>query len=785
MGPDMDESVRQELADTARRFMDDRVSHEWVAERADSPTEGIDVPTWREIVQMGWTGIGLPEDVGGFGGGPRLLGVLHEEMGRSLYPGPFFSSVAPRHPLPGVSPAAAERLAEGVSTFTLAWAEPGSEASLADPSGVACSAILGQDGWRIAGTKCAVPDGGSVNEAVVVARTDEGVGLFLVDLSAPGVGVEPADGVDGTRRSYVLQLDDVACEMLASPEQTRGILPRLRRGALVAASFEAIGVAERVLKDIVEYARSREQFGKPIGAFQAVSGPLADSYVDIESARALTDWAARAVELEDVHADVAVSAAKASACEAAIRTAERAIQVAGAIGFAWEYSLHRYLRRSMWLDAFEGTSSQHRAYVASALLDEGVTPSTVETMDDEGSAAYRASVRTWIGENLPQPDPALGAARSMAAYEDRKARWATLMCESGNLVAHWPIEHGGQGASDVITAIFREEAIKAHPRVSHGDCGVDLVAPLLMRYGTDEQKRRFLEPIRKETEIWTQGFSEPDAGSDLASLKTSAVMDGDGWVMNGTKTWSTYAPVADWIFVLARTDPQASRHRGISCFLVDATSPGIEIRPIRDIAGSLEFAEVFFTDVRVPPQSILGGLNDGWGVAVMTLAHERVIESYEDIGELGFMFDRLLDGLRERVRGGGPLAVDALTRDRVAESWCRFQSVRLVQYRCVLALQGSDTPPSESEIVKLGWSEVAQRVARLGWETFATSPGGDAGQETGVDFWQWAYLKFAISDHLRRHLRDHQERRGGTGARAAPVSMIATHNNGRGATTCN
>jgi alkylation response protein AidB-like acyl-CoA dehydrogenase len=314
------------------------------------------------------------------------------------------------------------------------------------------------------------------------------------------------------------------------------------------------------------------------------------------------------------------------------------------------------------------------------------------------------------------------------------------MCESGSLVAHWPVEYGGAGASDVITAIFREEAIKAHPRVSHGDCGVDLVAPLLMRYGSDAQKRRFLEPIRNETEIWTQGFSEPNAGSDLASLKTRAVKDGDDWVMNGMKTWSTYAPVADWIFLLARTDPQASRHRGISCFLVEVASPGIEIRPIRDIAGTVEFAEIFFTDVRVPAENMLGGENEGWGVAVMTLAHERVIESYEDIGELGFMFDRLLDGLRERVRSEGSASVGELVRDRVAELWCRFQAVRLVQYRCVLALEGSDTPPSESEIVKLGWSEVAQHVARLGLEVFASSPGGAPEYETGAAFWEWEYL---------------------------------------------
>jgi alkylation response protein AidB-like acyl-CoA dehydrogenase len=737
---DSDESVRQELGATARRFMDERVPFEWVAARADDPASGLDADTWREIVAMGWTGIGLPESAGGFGGGPGLLGVLHEEMGRSLYPGPFFSGVALAGPCLALSPDAAERLAEGVSTFTLAWAEAGAHTSLQDLSGVTCSASPSESGWRLTGVKCAVPDAGLADEAVVVARTDSGIGLFLVDLSAPGVDVAVANSIDGTRRVYTLTFADAGAEALATPEQTPGILAGLRRGALVAASFEAIGVAERVLQEIVDYAKSREQFGKPIGSFQAVSGPLADSYVDIQLARALAEWAARAIESDDAGADVAAASAKASAAEAAIRTVERAIQVAGGIGFAWEYRLHRYLRRSMWIDAFEGSIARHRADVASALLDAGMTPATVELMDDEAASAHRQSVRAWIADRLPTSDLAVGSAPALAAYDAVRAQWRALMCESGSLVAHWPVEYGGAGASDVITAIFREEAIKAHPRVSHGDCGVDLVAPLLMRYGSDAQKRRFLEPIRNETEIWTQGFSEPNAGSDLASLKTRAVKDGDDWVMNGMKTWSTYAPVADWIFLLARTDPQASRHRGISCFLVEVASPGIEIRPIRDIAGTVEFAEIFFTDVRVPAENMLGGENEGWGVAVMTLAHERVIESYEDIGELGFMFDRLLDGLRERVRSEGSASVGELVRDRVAELWCRFQAVRLVQYRCVLALEGSDTPPSESEIVKLGWSEVAQHVARLGLEVFASSPGGAPEYETGAAFWEWEYL---------------------------------------------
>ncbi|MCX6423676.1 MAG: acyl-CoA dehydrogenase family protein, partial [Actinobacteria bacterium] len=266
--------------------------------------------------------------------------------------------------------------------------------------------------------------------------------------------------------------------------------------------------------------------------------------------------------------DTAIAAANASAVEAASRTVERAIQVAGAIGFTWEYHLHRFLRRSMWLEAFQGTATKKRALVASALLDTQRPIQTVELLDTEAVAQFRSEVRLWISQNLPTAGAGVDLIGSLASYDDTKSRWREAMCESGNLVAHWPTEYGGKGVSDVYTAIFREEAIKAHPRVSHGDCGVDLVAPLLMRYGSTAQRERFLEPIRHESEIWTQGFSEPNAGSDLAALQTRATKDGQNWILNGNKTWATYSPVADWIFVLARTDPEAKRHRGISCFLV-------------------------------------------------------------------------------------------------------------------------------------------------------------------------------------------------------------------------
>ncbi len=733
-------SIQELFRTTARSFLEAKAPIDWVQARADEDQTLIADYLWDEIVEMGWTGLTFPEASGGAELKFSDQVFLFEELGRALYPGPYFANFALAAACIAHDPDLVQRLIDGESTFTLAWAEPNHDGFIEDLGSLLCRAEPVGSSWRVSGVKTSVPDAALVSNAVVIANGADGAGAYLIDLAGPGVEITSVPGIDGTRREYQLQLTGAPATLLLTPAQTPAILEEVSRRALLAAAFEALGIAERVLSDIVQHAGVREQFGKPIGSFQAVSGPLADCFVDIQLARALADWAVLGFGKADPCMDTAIAAANASAVEAASRTAERAIQVAGAIGFTWEYHLHRFLRRSMWLEAFQGTATKKRALVASALLETQRPIQTVELLDTEAVAQFRSEVRLWISQNLPTAGAGLDLIGSLDSYDDTKSRWREAMCESGNLVAHWPIEYGGKGVSDVYTAIFREEAIKAHPRVSHGDCGVDLVAPLLMRYGSAAQRERFLEPIRRESEIWTQGFSEPNAGSDLAALQTRATKDGQGWILNGNKTWATYSPVADWIFVLARTDPEAKRHRGISCFLVDAKSQGVEIRPIRDISGECEFGEIFFTDVLVPEANMLGGVNEGWGVAVMTLAHERVIESYEDIGELGFVFDRLLDGVRAESmlvsRGPG----DSLLRDRIAKLWCQLQAVRLVQYRCVLALEHSDTPPSESEIVKLVWSEIAQDVATLGVELFGSSTNQSAATAGTAEYWKWNYL---------------------------------------------
>jgi len=732
-----DAAVRDMLRETAAKVLAARVSRDDVARRADAPAASADRGLWTELASLGWTGLGIGESQGGAGLSLEDRVVLFEELGRTLAPVPFFSGVALATPCVIGDDQLARRVAEGVSVVTLAWAEADAPELLS--ANVATMVRDGGGSLTLSGVKVRVPDLEGADEIIVSARSDDGVGLYLVRASARGVTRRAELSIDGTRHGGTLELHDVAATALVGPEETTAVLTRVAREGSVALCYEALGVAGELLRDAAAYASTRQQFGRAIGSFQAVAAPLADRYVAIELARALAQWAAVACDF-DQDADVAVAAAMAACSETAVRTAEVAIQVAGAIGFTWEHHYHRYLRRALWIDEFGGSAQTRHERVASALLDERRAPRVTELFDDEEVASFRAAVRTWIHEQFPTQARGIDLISPLEVYEQIKERWQKLMNETGLLVAHWPTESGGRGLSALHTAIFREEAIRVHPRVSHGDGGSDLVAPLLMEYGTDEQKARLLEGIRRETEYWAQGFSEPDAGSDLAALKMRAVLEGDVWVLNGQKTWSTYSPVAEWLFVLARTDPDASRHRGITCFIVNANAPGVDVRPIRDIAGTEEFGEVFFTDVRVPASDVLGPVNEGWSVAVMTLAIERVIESCEDIGELDFMMDRLIDCLSDWCEEASAYARDGAVRQRVAALWGQLQAVRLVQYRCLLALATSPVPPPESEILKLAWSELSQQVARLALDLFGPLANSTPRATTVARFWEFWYM---------------------------------------------
>jgi alkylation response protein AidB-like acyl-CoA dehydrogenase len=291
------------------------------------------------------------------------------------------------------------------------------------------------------------------------------------------------------------------------------------------------------------------------------------------------------------------------------------------------------------------------------------------------------------------------------------------LSERGWHTLGWPAEWGGQGASHMKQLVFNEEM--AYWEAPSNDLGVDRIGPTIMLYGTEDQKKRFLPPIVRAETVWCQGFSEPGAGSDLASLQTRAVEDGDSFIINGSKIWTSLAHFADWMILLARTDPQAPKHRGISYFLLDMKTPGVVIRPLADMAGRHTFNEVFFEDVRVPRDCLIGEQNRGWYVATTTLDFERS-GIQRVIGGLR-TYEQLVQFAAEHARDQGPLR--APIRHRLAELKIEYEVGRMLSYRVAWLQSQGRVPNYEASVSKMYGSELAQHLALTGMQLM-----GSAGQ---------------------------------------------------------
>jgi alkylation response protein AidB-like acyl-CoA dehydrogenase len=324
----------------------------------------------KDLAGLGWTGASIPEAHGGAGLGFLEEGIVFEELGRALHPGPFFATVGLALPALAGQPDLLRRVASGDLSATLAWREPGTQVSLAALDGLTTEATCVQDRWRLRGEKHLVPDAGAVGAFVVLARTTDGPALFFIERNGDRPLVSAPETVDATRRLGRVTLDGDEGRLLAAPPAAAEIVARTRSRALAALALEAAGIAGHALELAVAHAKTREQFGKPIGVYQAVSHQLANVYVQTELARSLAYWAAWCIAEGSPAASLAAVAAKAFAAEAAVEACERAIQVHGGMGFTWDHPLHRYYKRALWIESFEGSGAAHRAEIARALLDQ-------------------------------------------------------------------------------------------------------------------------------------------------------------------------------------------------------------------------------------------------------------------------------------------------------------------------------------------------------------------------------------------------------------------------------
>ena len=341
---------------------------------------------------------------------------------------------------------------------------------------------------------------------------------------------------------------------------------------------------------------------------------------------------------------------------------------------------------------------------------------------------FRGIIRAWLTENLPEGWGTPGFSMTPAERAAFNEEWTATLFAGGWICASWPAEYGGKGLTLLQQVVLNEEFARAGAPLRADFFGDTLVGPTLLQWGTEEQKRQFIPSILNGTIAWCQGFSEPDAGSDLASLTTKAELDGDEWVINGQKVWTTQARRADYVFLLARTDPDAPKHAGITYLLVPMKQPGVEVRPIEQIDGSAEFNEVFLTNVRCPKDNVIGGVNNGWKVAMTTLGFERGTSATTGYRRFQKEFNEILQLAQERGANHDPLI-----RQRLARSWSKIKIMQINGYRTLTdALRGTNATAALGATNKMFWSEAHQETMLLAMDILGLDGQillGQAGQD--------------------------------------------------------
>jgi len=349
--------------------------------------------------------------------------------------------------------------------------------------------------------------------------------------------------------------------------------------------------------------------------------------------------------------------------------------------------------------------------------------------------AFRDEVRAWFAANVPKDwVKRRNAEESMEARFAYLKAWQRKLFDAGWAGISWPKEYGGRGASLMEQVIFIEEMARAEAPPMANVLGLGLIGPTIIAYGNEAQKKRYLSKILSAEEIWCQGFSEPNAGSDLAALSSEAKLDGDSFVINGHKVWNSYGWAADWCELVVRTDPSVEKHKGLTVILVDMKSPGVEVRGLKQMTGETEFCEIFFRDVRVPKENVIGKVNDGWRVAMGTLMHERGTFGAGLQVTYQRNFNRLVEIAHEMKRD-----TDPLVRQKLAQAYTEIEVMRCNQLRAFSKINETGVPGPEGSIQKIFWSELNQRFQQ--WAMEIMGPYGQLahGCADAFDEGQWAY----------------------------------------------
>lgn len=618
-------SMASAFRDSAKTFLTDMGGPERVRRLRDS-VDGFERSVWKDIVDAGWLSILVPEEQGGLGLGMGELLPIVEEIGCRLLPEPFIAagvhSVVLLTALP--SSELRNRLLADVMTgrrvIGVAWQE---QADSLHPEVLRTTTEKVGNALVLSGSKLWVSPGAAADGWLVLTLNS---GICWVEKQAD-VYIDTLPRADGSSMAN-LRFDHAKADQLAESVQAMQAFEVATDTARLAQAAELLGVARRVFATTLEYLKTRVQFGQPIGSNQALQHRMVDAYIDLEISTACLRDVLLQYEEDAAALPALASRAKARCGEVALRLTRLAIQFHGAIGFTDECDIGLYWKRAVNLCSWLGGVPAHRTrylelrqYGTSggAQRNYGPIPPRDTVWADLTEVDFRIAVRAFLHARYPEEHR--HSPRRLRWHEAKE--WYMDLSRQGWIAPAWPKEHGGMALPPTKLLAFIEE-FEDFGAARLPDQGLINLGPVLIQHGTPEQQQAWLPKIISGEHVWCQGYSEPNAGSDLASLRTEALVDGDEFVINGQKIWTTLAQDATHIFLLVRTDKTVKKQAGISFVLADLKTTGITVRPIRNIAGEEEFCEVFLDNVRVPRSNLVGQLNQGWSIAKSLLGFERL-----------------------------------------------------------------------------------------------------------------------------------------------------------------
>lgn len=637
----VDVSEMQAFRDSARDFLA-RDDHGERIRALIAGDGGVDRDFWRRIADAGWPALLVPEEQGGLGLGLAEAVAIAEEIGRSYIAEPVLPVAVQAVSLLRRLPGGALRdellggIADGSRLVGMAWQRrPGQIRAEA-----AASARADGDAWVLAAEYMGVAPLRSADGWLALANDGGAPMLVWLPAGQAGISIQPQRRLDGAEAGTLVlsSCRIAAAQVLARGGEVLEWLDAALDTTRIAQAAQLLGVARRAFDATLEYMNVRVQFGKPIGSFQSLQHRMVDAYIQIQLLEYAIAQALALVAQSPGSLPMQASRLKVRAEQAASLVTRLAVQIHGGMGYSDESDIGLALKRAIALSSELGNARAHRRRYAGELSrslrsaqeagqakpdDDAPGEWTSFPKDADWDAMpeqeFRRMLRAFFARHYPEH---LRHKASRLHWHQIEGWYKTLSAQ-GWIAPAWPKEYGGMALPpDKMIAYIEEQERYGVGRPP--DQGLVMLGPILFRFGTPGQKARYLPPILSGEHVWAQGYSEPNAGSDLASLRCEAVLDGDHFVVNGQKTWSTLAQDATHMFMLVRTDKTVKKQAGISFLMVDLSSPGVLVRPIKTIAGDEEYCEVFFDNVRVPKENLVGEMNQGWAISKALLGFERL-----------------------------------------------------------------------------------------------------------------------------------------------------------------